>query len=192
MNSYETRHLRAMKDRNATPDSCAPMSFAEFAALPARRPVAEYAAIEQRGVAIEGWVQHVVRAADGDLHLELAATPRSPVWDSPAFQDTAYVTAEITPEVRARHPAWTYEALTRLFRPIRGTGLEGRAGLVDSWEQGPARVRLSGWLLYDFPNDRGRIEREHAKLALGAWEIHPVTKIEAWDGRRSEWIEALP
>jgi hypothetical protein len=195
-NTAESRHLRAMKDRLAAPAAPAPITFAEFAALPAHRPLAEYAAIERRGVTAEGWVQHVVRAADGDLHIELAPAPRDPAWGAPAHSDTVYITAEITPGVRARHPAWSYAALIRAFRPIRGSGVSLTEGHVDSWDLGPRRVRLGGWLLYDFPNDRGRDRgpeaREHAALQLGAWEIHPVTSIEVWDEQRSAWGEVTP
>jgi hypothetical protein len=117
-------------------------------------------------------------AGDGDIHLEIAPAPRSP--ESP---DTAYVTAEVTPRWRAGHDGWSYERLLEVFRPNRGGAAR--------WDGGPRRVRVSGWLLYDYQYDA----RPSAwSLANGAsrvsgWEIHPVTRIDVWDEARGAWAE---
>lgn len=72
---------------------------------------------------------------------------------------------EVTPRVRVAHAGWTLAALRAQFQ--RG----------DS-------VRVSGWLLPD-PGLRREVGRSSATL----WEVHPVTKIEVFDGRAWRNIE---
>ena len=171
------RHLRAMKDRTESPATIAPATFAEFEALPHRLAVGEYSAFERRGVSLEGHVQHLLRAADGDLHLELA-----PTWRAPGAPDTAYVTGEISAAWRRGSAGWSYDALARAFRPSRGG--------ATAWDGGTARVRLSGWLLYDFQYDDPPIAQAHPQAPrLTGWEIHPVTRIEVWDDARAAYVE---
>lgn len=178
----EARHLRAMKERLATPVSAEPMTHAELFALPQHRNVAEYSGIERRAVVIEGTVRHMLRATDGDLHLELYP-------DTTA--DHYYVTAEITPGWRGRGvggPAdsagWGYERLASVFRV--------RHGVTTAWAGGPARVRLTGWLLYDANSDvLPRLLGIPLEKRPTDWEIHPVTKIERWDDSLAAWTEVL-
>ena len=70
----QERHLRAIKDRTAAPDSLEPVSFQDMATLPRNVPVAQYAAFERRAVSLEGYVQRMLRAPDGDFHLDFADT----------------------------------------------------------------------------------------------------------------------
>lgn len=172
------RHLRTQKSRTALPLEVTEMSIEEVQALPHGRPIAEVAAIEARGVSLEGYVQRTLLAGDGDLHLELAPTRRLP-----GGPDTTYVTAEITPSFRHGSAAWQHERLRERFRPNRG----GPA----AWDSGPARVRLTGWLLYDGPYDRqpSRWTLENAAPRVSGWEIHPVTRIEVWDDALAAWTE---
>jgi hypothetical protein len=100
--SPAAHHLREMKNRLTAPDSVTSITMAGMAALPRRVPLAEFRDFEQRGVSIEGYVQNMLRAGDGDLHLEVAAVPRL----GGEF-DTSYVTAEITPQWSRTHPHWT-------------------------------------------------------------------------------------
>jgi hypothetical protein len=180
--SLEARHLRDMKDRTEEPDTLAPISFHEFAALPEHRSVAEYSALERRGVALEGWVQRMLVASDGDFHIELA--PRPPV---PGGRDTVYATAEITPQWRRGAPAWGFEPLLAALRP--------QDGGPRPWSAGPRRVRLGGWLLYDAPavtraSDRGDGTAARPKTQrISKWEIHPVTRVELWDEERNGFVE---
>ena len=175
--SLEASHLRDMKERVDDPPRIEPTSFDGMVALPHRRTVAEYSAYERRGVSLEGYVQHLMRASDGDLHLEIVAHALSPTdWD------TAYVTAEITPRVRRGAPNWSYERLVERFRP--------RIGGATPWAEGTRRIRVRGWLLYDWQYDapwsgppRHRVER------LTGWEIHPVTGIEVWDDSSARFVE---
>jgi hypothetical protein len=155
-----------------------PLTLADFERLPHGLTAGEYSGIELRGVVLEGYVQKMIHATDGDAHLELTPWPRVP-----GGPDSTYVTAEIPAWWRARNAGWTYSRLATRFRPNeRGDGT--------AWESGPARVRVSGWLLYDFQYDAPRSAEERAR-GLGrvsGWEIHPVTGIERWDARDSAWV----
>jgi hypothetical protein len=181
----EARHLRAMKERVAAPDSLATFTFADFSRLPHGARLAVYAPLEDRGVALEGYVAGMLHSSDGDFHLEIASVPRHF-----GDRDTLYVTGEITPELRERHPEWRYEALRQAFRPAN----------LPPFDRPTARVRVSGWLLYDYQYDglptsdplrelwdrmspaRGdRTRRRSTWPRLTGWEIHPVTSIELWD-----------
>ena len=172
------RHLREMKSRRDPPETLAPMSFAEWRALPHGAPLATYAAIEQRGASLEGWVQRILVASDGDLHMEIAPRPLLP-----DDRDQAYATAEITPAWRDDSPGWQYGEILAAFRP--------NAGGDTPWDSGPARVRIGGWLLYDAPYDKPPSARaiEAGAPRLTGWEIHPVTRIEVWNAADSTWKE---
>jgi len=43
-------------------------------------------------------------------------------------------------------------------------------------------VRISGWTLLD-PEHRNHLNHYRSTL----WEIHPITKIEVWDG--TTWVD---
>jgi hypothetical protein len=73
------------------------------------------------------------------------------------------IVVELTPRLRARHPAWR---------------LPGVQALVDNEEQ----VRISGWLMMDQEHPE-QIGRTRATL----WEIHPVMEIEVLRG--GSWIK---
>ena len=174
----EARHMRAMKDRRVAPQETAPVSLALFDSLPYRRPLAEYEPFERRGVVVEGYVKHMLRAADGDIHLEVTATLPEP--GAPLL----YATAEITPQWHRGAKRWEYESLRAAFRT-------GSTGGVTRWQDPPRRVRLTGWLMYDF-----QFETRRPDLTLPAfeqresgWELHPVTKIEIWDDARAAYVE---
>lgn len=190
-------HLREMKERIAAPPRPIRITHANIAALPSGLRYPAYAALERRGVSIEGYVQKMFYSTDGDLHLEVTPTLRAP-----GARDTAYMTAEITLPVRHRHPGWTYEAFYDAFRPNLGRG--------PRWDAATRRVRLTGWLLYDFQYDGvtptveplrvlwNRFGQERTYRPEGAasiwprisgWEIHPVTGVEVWDESRGGFAE---
>ena len=181
------RHLRAMKERTATPSTIAPSRFANFAALPHGAPLAAYAPLERRAVSLDGYVSGMIRSSDGDIHLEITATPRER--GSPRI---VYVTGEVTPAFQ-RGGGWSYERLRETFRPATGG---------PPFDRAPARVRIEGWLLYDWQydgrpttdplrelwnrvrpqHDPGEQARAHSIWPrLTGWEIHPVTGIDVWD-----------
>lgn len=182
--SLEARHLREMKDRLDPPASVDTMTFADFAALPHGRPVAEYSGIERRGAVLEGHVWRMVRSSDDDLHLEIVDHARRA-----GSTDTAHITVEITPQWRRGSSNWKFERLAAALRPSIGSR--------QWWLQPPRRARLSGWLLYDFQYDAPYGEplprpiggRAHRTLRLTGWEIHPVTRIEVWDDSLASFVE---
>src|SRR5207247_8242597 len=131
----QERHLRAIKDRTAAPDSLEPVSFQDMATLPRNVPVAQYAAFERRAVSLEGYVQRMLRAPDGDFHLDFADTLEE------EGRLVPYLSAEVTPQWHLGSVRWRYERLVALFRP--------HIGGETPWDEPPRRVRLSGWLLYD-------------------------------------------
>jgi hypothetical protein len=178
------RHLRAMKDRAAAPAAYDPLVFADFEALPHGRPPAEVATLEARGVSLEGYVQTLLRASDGDVHLGVVAAAR------PAnASDEIYVSAEITPQWQRGSKTWRYEPLLAALRPDGGG--------ATAWDGGPRRARLSGWLLYDYQYDGAHPPTAPERLRLlgptserlTGWEIHPVTRIELWSDARGAWEE---
>ena len=178
--SPQGEHLRRMKERTSTPSTVTPVTMADIMALPHDLPLAARAGLENRGVSIEGWNQRLMPAGDGDVHLEIAPGPRLP--DGP---DTAYVTAEVTPRWRVGHRGWSYDRLDEVFRP--------NGGGVTPWDAGPRRVRVTGWLLYDYQYDRrvSAWDLAHYSARVSGWEIHPVTRIEVWDDVRSAWAEVV-
>ncbi len=176
----EARHLRDMKNRLDTPARYEALSFTAHGALPSGVSVAEYSAYERRTVTMEGYVQRMLIAGDGDLHLELNGALASG-----RERDSAYVTCEITPGFRRDSRTWRFEPLAEVFRPRHGT--------ATAWETGPTRVRVSGYLLYDFQYARlpSPWSLEHGAPRLNGWEIHPVTRIERWDEALLAYREVL-
>lgn len=171
------RHLRAMKDRAIAPAAAQPLTISEMGDLPRSRPLAEYSVVERRGVRVEGYVQRILRATDGDFHLSLSPL-RTHMGDRRGF---ANATAEVTPQWARRSSAWSYERLAEVFRPLRGS--------TTDWEGGPRRVRLSGWLMYDYPSEGAVPEDLYSIPAVSAWEIHPVTRIEFWNDSLGTFME---
>lgn len=184
----EARHLRAMKERTARPASVTPLRFADFGALPHGAPLAAYAKLERQAVSLDGYVSGMIRSSDGDIHLEITTTPRRR-----GDPEVVYVTGEVTPAFQ-RDGGWSYEPLRQRFQPATGG---------PPFDRAPARVRIEGWLLYDWQYDGrpttdplrelwnqirpGRertapVRRTHSIWPrLTGWEIHPVTAIDVWD-----------
>jgi hypothetical protein len=193
----EVRHLREGKDRDGSPTTVEPVTGEDLYALPAHASLAEYSGHELRAVSLECRVTNLQHASDGDVHLECETVdpllPGEPAqWDRDVRGRPLrhhYVTAEITPAWRGRpsasgidSPGWGYERLAAIFRPTHGT--------ATPWPGGPARMRLTGWLLYDGGDDPiERVLRVPRLRRPTDWEIHPVTKIERWDGRLASWVE---
>ncbi len=70
---------------------------------------------------------------------------------------------EVTPAFQSPTTGWTMEVLRSLC-------------------ERQVRVRISGWLLYDYPH-----ARDIGNWRASAWEIHPVTLIEVWEPERQAW-----
>ena len=73
------------------------------------------------------------------------------------------IVVEPTPRLRVLHPKWTVARLT-------------------PWLDASDPVRISGWLMFD-PAHRNHLGRYRKTL----WEIHPVTRIEVWQG--GSWVD---
>lgn len=152
--SERAAHLAEQKGRVADPPSLTTMRIAEVMALPTfpraytREQLAEFSALEERGVTVTGFVTRLRRMDDGDFHVQITETPVGCL----GRDTTDQLITELTPGIRERRPAYAFEALT----PLCGSDVS---------------VRISGWLLYDSPHrdDRGRGT---------PWEVHPVTRIE--------------
>ena len=181
--SAADRHLRQMKERTTVPSSYEPIRFADFNALPHARPLAEYAPLERRGVALEGYVQSMFLSLDGDYHLDVIEQADSTRWIV-----TPGVTAELTPQFQRGSKRWSFEALRARLKPFPRSG--------PSWPGGPSRVRISGWLLYDFQYDAPYVSTrprlvpgQNPPRRMTGWEIHPVTRIELWDAAAKTYVE---
>jgi hypothetical protein len=75
---------------------------------------------------------------------------------------------EITPRVRATHPAWT----------------EAR---LDTLVSSQARIRISGWLMLDQMHpERVGVNR------VTLWEVHPIMHIDVQQSGRWVSIDSLP
>ena len=95
-------------------------------------------------------------AEDLDFHTWLGAQPSDD-------RATRSVVIEFTPRVRARHPAWTLQALESLARQ-------------------KTRVRISGWTMLD-PEHPDEVGKSRGTI----WEIHPVMQVETQQG--GSWKE---
>lgn len=145
-------HLNAMKDRLVDPRQLSRMTITEIAALPryprayTRQQFTELSALEERGVTVEGFVARLRQMQDGDYHIQLTEA-----WPGRCLGADApdQFFTELTPGIRARKPAYTWERLV----PLCGA---------------QTRIRVSGWLMWDNPH--------HTRITF--WEVHPVTRIE--------------
>ena len=166
------RALNLRKNRTDTAATYAQLSWDALATLPARRSTAyrfrslwtsgeskALALYEGAAVMVEAYLVAVTvempeptncygrDATHRDWHVRLGATPDAGILES--------IVAEITPRFRALHLEWSKARL-------------------DSLAGAHARVRISGWTLYD---QMHLISRRYTP-----WEIHPITRIEIQDG----------
>ena len=60
-----------------------------------------------------------------------------------------------------------------------------------AWPGGTRRVRVSGWLMYDWQHDKPFEAHREGRTAprLTGWEIHPVTRIEAWNDTLERFVD---
>ncbi len=172
--SAPERHLRMMKDRREAPARYEPITFAEMAALPTALSLPTYAPIERRAVSLEGYVQRMLHAPDGDMHLDFADTLDAEGHLVP------FLSAEVTPQWHNDSPRWRYERLVALFRPYFGG--------ASRWDDPPRRARLSGYLLFDYAH-LGEPRVFGFPPHTTQWEIHPVTRIETWDDSLRRFVE---
>lgn len=174
--------LNRLKNRAVEPKHAAPQTVAGFlrtltpdlgtSHLRARFTPAQRAYVEARektALALEGYLLdakqsgpetsncHAIDARD--FHVWLGERPGATPADNKALRAQAVV-VEPTPAGQRTHPTWRLHLLKRLARDA-------------------AKVRVTGWLMYDpeHPNELGRTRGT-------LWELHPVTRIEVWSGGR--------
>jgi uncharacterized protein YraI len=113
---------------------------------------------------------HATDTTGVDWHVTLVKQPDDP--------KSTGIVVETTPRVRAHGHPWTPDMLA----PTIAAG--------DS-------VRVSGWLLYDPEHFAQTTNYDPARPSAAntvratLWEVHPVTRIEVFDGRTRQW-RALP
>jgi hypothetical protein len=73
------------------------------------------------------------------------------------------VVVEVTPRLRAKHPGWTLANFQKLA-------------------QSKARVRVTGWVMLD-PEHPDQVGKTRGTI----WEIHPVTRVEAF--QNGQWVD---
>jgi hypothetical protein len=78
------------------------------------------------------------------------------------------IVVETTPRVRVNHRKWTVARL-------------------QPWVDSMDPVRVSGWLMFD-PAHRNHLGRFRKTL----WEVHPITKLEVWQGGKWLDVDSLP
>ncbi len=165
------RYLSEQKNRTQVPAQYAPLTFADFLALPTRPggiTAADWEGVlarTPRAVSLEGYIAEVIPAPDGDFHVHLRER-RQPGCFPEGPRGEQLVT-EVTPAFQP---------------PATGWSLAGLRSLCER----QARVRISGWLLYDYPH-----ARDIGHWRASAWEIHPVTRMEVWEPERQAW-QRLP
>ena len=159
-------YLLRQKRRVTLPPSYALLAWADFLALPTL-PKA-YAAADwdtvkaysARGVSLEGYIVETLRMPDGDLHVHLRSTPSPQCF--PKGHRHEQIVTEVTLHFQPPTTGWSYAVLRELCERQR-------------------RIRIAGWLLHDFP------WTGHHDWRATMWEIHPVTRLEAWDDGQHAW-----
>lgn len=177
--------LNRLKNRTTIPDEVSDYTVAQLIAIPndvlyqeGRRrrekwyPSAKLYAekIETRGSRVTGYLlrakQSGIESANGyidslrDYHLWIAD-------DSVADRRRTMI-AEITPRWKTVFPEWRLRTFKRL---------------ADQ----KARVRVTGWLLWD------NVHASDVNKSRGTqWEVHPVTKFEVFTGGEWRDLQVLP
>jgi hypothetical protein len=167
-------HLALQKRRTEIPPAYAPITYAWFAQLPTpeTRTAPELAAIdemERQAVTLAGYIVRVIpvptevargQATEWEFHLHLRVGPaqRCEYQDDPRNLVTV-----VTPAFQPPRTGWDFDVLRELCEK-------------------QIRVRLSGWLLYDYLT-RAQVGRSR----VSPWAIHPLTRIEVWNAGDRSW-----
>jgi hypothetical protein len=159
-------YLLRQKRRVTIPAAYAPVTWADFLALPELPKAygaANWATVQaysRRGVSLEGYIAETLRMPDGDLHVHLRSTPSLQCF--PKDHRDEQIVTEVTPDFQPPTTGWSYVVLRDLC-------------------ERQCRVRIAGWLMHDFPHTASQTWR------VTPWEIHPVTRIEVWDDNHHAW-----
>jgi hypothetical protein len=110
---------------------------------------------------------HTEEKAMYDIHTWLTKDPAQIEGNRPPDRSLAIV-AEVTPRLKANHPAWSQAAFRKLARDR-------------------TQVRVSGWLLLDQEHPEQTKPASTRPATRGTlWEIHPIMEIEVWENGR--WV----
>ncbi len=167
-------HLQRQILRDEAPRVYAPISFALFLSLP-ELPISsmpDLVAIdemERQAVSLTGYVVRVLPVPtklaghrpteyNFQVHLRPASVGRCLIEDSP--RDIVTV---VTPAFQPPRTTWELDQLRLLC-------------------ERHDKVRVSGWLLYDYVSRQGV-----GRWRASAWAIHPVTRIEIWNALDRSW-----
>jgi hypothetical protein len=161
----QIQDLNNNKNRSDVPTSYVTIDWASMQALPADKAND----IQGAPVSVTGYLSHkvnvegaestnceLVQPDEVDWHLYLTNAPNQPISNA--------LIVETTPRVRPAHK-WTTATL-------------------DKYVNKNQKVRISGWLLYDFEH-LDVVGRERAAV----WEVHPITKIEVQQGNGWTTVE---
>lgn len=128
-----------------------------------RTTVARYEGIP---VSVEGYVAGVKVEGPEATNCHGADTKYRDwhIWltSAPTRDRSGSIVVEVTPRVRAQHPAW-------------------RIGRVRTLARDSSRVRISGWLMLD-PEHPEQLGKTRGTI----WEIHPVMRIDVQ--RQGRWV----
>jgi hypothetical protein len=172
--------LNRLKNRTEVPPAYEALHFEDLAGLEVPTGVSKSARSkwpqstldalepqEKRAVAVVGYLLAVKLEGreSPNCHSDEPAERDFHIWlaNSPDDERAEAVVVEVTPRIRALHKRWT-------------------TGNLKTYVQLKTRVRISGWLMLD-PEHPDQVGKTRATL----WEIHPITKIEAWIGEK--WVE---
>jgi hypothetical protein len=163
--------LQTQKDREVLPEKVTYLSFYEFMRWPLMDlrsdgrtrenwPASDldYVKTEEcQAFRVEGYLIEWApekKENDGDYHVWIGGQRTNDKSDC--------FIAEITPYFLKRHPSW-------------------RIGTLNSLARDNARVRVTGWLMWDEDHPE-----EVGKTRATQWEIHPVTNFEIYS--EGSWI----
>src|SRR5439155_6871821 len=122
----------------------------------------ETASWENRGASVEGYLQRLKLMGPESCNCRSEERRDYHLWlgSSPDTDRTGSIVCEVSPRTMPHHASWRLRILGRLA-------------------QDKARVRISGWLMWD-PDHPAELGKTRGTL----WEIHPVHRIEVYSGGR--------
>jgi len=122
---------------------------------------------ERRGVRLTGYLVHAKESGPESCNGYSDSLRDYHIWvsDAPTDEKSSGVIVEITPRWKAVHPEWRLRLLERLAHDH-------------------AKVRVSGWLMWDeeHPDEVGRSRATQ-------WEVHPVTGLEIFSNGTWQGLE---
>ena len=181
------RPTNRLKNRSDVPAAYHPVTFQAIAgrSYPSPAPLerrnwtqdqlSQITPFEGAAVSVEGYVV-AIRAQTGGsgettnchFHHAAAVDWHIALVEHPGDPEGTAIVVETTPRVRRLHAGWTTK----------------RLGM---WKNSNQPVRISGWLMFD-PSHPNHLGRYRSTL----WEVHPITKIELFDGSEWEELDDIP